>query len=363
MKQLLIIRFPTALGLILLIVGVGATLFLNRSAAIFDTRAATDDTPQNIRITNVTDTAVTISYTTPIGVLGTIMYGESKDPRTIALDDRDLPDGKASPHTSHYFTLTDLRQDTEYYFTILSGSSTYLHNGSPFMVRTARIMTDSPPNLPQFSGTVVLPEGALSNEVILFLQSDTSQPVSTLIRPDTSYIISLANLRTLDTASFATLTPDSTLHLFFTSEYGDSTVTIRAGQKNPIPPLVITKNYDFTHSVQQLPPTQPSESFPILNTKAVKGARTVFLPPVKQPTKKLRQQTASPSGTTVLGTYDTSTGSGKTTIKKVSFASLPRPDTHSIGDNKTPLLVSGILGSIALFLGIFAVSFIRRATS
>lgn len=82
-------RIPTLLGLFLLGAGLVTVSWLINSDTLFLTKASPPYTPENIRITNLSDTSFTISFTTATPVLGTLSYGTSPTGGNVALDDRD----------------------------------------------------------------------------------------------------------------------------------------------------------------------------------------------------------------------------------------------------------------------------------
>lgn len=260
MKKLLSLRIPTYLGLLILFLGLGITIFLVGGRTIVSSNASGDDQPQNIRITNVTDTSFTISYFTQVPVLGTISVGTDPKKSTITLDDRDQTKGGPAAHLAHYFTLAHLTPKTTYYFSIVSGKSTFLENNQPFHVTTGATLTTNPPFLPQFYGSIVMPD--TPSEVIVYALSDGTQPVSTLLRPDASYVLSLLGIRSSNLSTYRSLPPGSRVALLFASNTGNSSVTIPLDQVSPIPPITLSKNYDFT-----LAPTgTPNSAFSTTNT-------------------------------------------------------------------------------------------------
>src|SRR3972149_179756 len=90
------IHFPTALGLLILLVAAGVGLFLVQTRTGVETGAEADLTPSQVRITNVTDTSFSASWTTGKEVFGSIKYGgATTEIRQTALDDRDQLTGDA----------------------------------------------------------------------------------------------------------------------------------------------------------------------------------------------------------------------------------------------------------------------------
>ena len=68
MKSFFDIKIPTVAGLLLLAVAVLATSYLVNTGVIFFGHAAPTDNPENVRITNISDTAFTVTYTTEASV-------------------------------------------------------------------------------------------------------------------------------------------------------------------------------------------------------------------------------------------------------------------------------------------------------
>ena len=211
MNTLLRMRIPTMLGVVLLILGIGSTTFLLQNRTTVEGQASEDEKPQNVRITNLTDSSVTIFYQTSKPLLGSISYGETSSSERVIGDERDYETGSPKQYLLHYVSVTDLKPDTEYYFSIISGNNTFLDNGKPYSFRTAPTLSSAPPLLPKYSGSVA---GTNANsEIILFVTSG-GQDYSTRVKNNGNYAISLANLRTQDFTSYHKLSQNE--HLLFT---------------------------------------------------------------------------------------------------------------------------------------------------
>src|SRR5688572_2328974 len=118
MKNLLNFRIPSIVGIILLLLGVGVTSYLVDQGIILEGRAAPEEEPTNIAITNVSPTSFTVMYTTDAAVPGTLTYGVSSEDNQVALDDRDKQNGTSSPSRVHHITVENVKPDTTYYFSI-----------------------------------------------------------------------------------------------------------------------------------------------------------------------------------------------------------------------------------------------------
>ena len=114
-------RIPTLLGILLIVIGIGITSYLVKTGAILTSKAGPSETPENVRISNISDTSFTLSYTTQASVIGSLNFGKDKNLGQIALDERDK-EGSLKEHKIHYITVKDLGTSTNYYFSITSGS-------------------------------------------------------------------------------------------------------------------------------------------------------------------------------------------------------------------------------------------------
>ena len=84
-------RIPTILGLAILVIGVVAGVALvDQGTGGFLPRANEEAVPQQVRITNITDTTFTVSFVTQANSLGLLEYGvQAKKLNDQVLDDRD----------------------------------------------------------------------------------------------------------------------------------------------------------------------------------------------------------------------------------------------------------------------------------
>lgn len=231
------------LGMVLLILGLGSTTFLLQSSTSIQGQASEDEKPQNIRITNLTDSSVTISYATSQPLHGSISYGETESLGSQILDERDYESGSPKQSLLHYMSISGLQPDTTYYFSILSGESTFLNKDQPFTFRTAPKLSGTPPLLPKYSGRVAGIED--TSEIILFVISN-GQDYSTRVKNDGSYVVSLANLRNEDLNSYLKLSQNDTLLFTFVSPVEKAVAKIRVDQESPLPAVVLSQTYDFT---------------------------------------------------------------------------------------------------------------------
>ncbi len=254
------VRIPTVFGLLVLIAGVFVTSFLVKTGVIVIGNASPSEVPQDVRITNVSDTSFSVSYKTDARVIGTISFGSDKNLGKVGIDDRDQATGTVNPYTIHYITIKNLSQNTAYFFSIQSGGTTYLHDNTPFQITTAQVIQAAPLNQPPIIGKAVQNDGSPPAEGIVYLKAPSSQPLSAILKNDGSYIIPIQTLRSDNLAAYASLSPKTVLDLLIVADKGNTTVSLFASQGNPVPLVTILQNYDFTSSSQSLSTPIASES-------------------------------------------------------------------------------------------------------
>jgi hypothetical protein len=253
-------RLPTILGAFFLLFAVGSIFWMSKNVIDFRGKAAPSETPKQLQISNITQNSFTISYTTDDSVLGTVAY--AKDPSTgnVALDDMDKQGGTPAPKKVHYITVPQLDAGTTYYFAIVSGSSNILDNGKPFTVTTGPTLADASSSQLSLTGKVTLPDGNIPSEGVVSASTDTSQLLSVLLQQDGSYTLPLTLLRTKDLTSYASVSAATVLHLQIANSSQSSSVSVLAGQANPVPIITLSNNYDFSVSTNPLSPSAASGS-------------------------------------------------------------------------------------------------------
>src|SRR5438045_3679344 len=94
-------RIPTLLALFLIIVGIATTSYLTVIGVIPFGNAAPEENPQEVRITNISDSSFSVTYKTDTSVIGSIEYGIDSSFGQVALDDRDQATGIPTQHILH----------------------------------------------------------------------------------------------------------------------------------------------------------------------------------------------------------------------------------------------------------------------
>lgn len=272
MKNVLNIRIPSFVGILLLLLGVGVTSYLVDQGIILEGRAAPEEEPTNIAITNISPTSFTVMYTTDAKIPGTISYGTDTENTSVAYDDRDKQNARGESYTIHHITVTGLKPDTTYYFSILSGNTLYQNDGEPYEVTTAPEIDDEAPETPPITGRIAFPESSSPDDLLLLVTSDETQNLSTIITSDGSYSIPTTGIRNKDLTDYVSIDDTTLFDLTVLSHQEKSDVTVLAKNINPVPIVMFGQSYDFTISTQPLSnetttASESAETYPEVETE------------------------------------------------------------------------------------------------
>lgn len=279
-------RIPTLLGIGIIGIGIIITSLLVKSGVIFISRAGPSQTPTDVRISNIQDSSFTVSYTTEDKVIGSINFGDSKNLGQSALDDRDQQTGSVTPHTIHNVTVRGLNPSTKYYFSILSGQNTFLNNNNLFEAYTARAIDQSPSQQTPLSGKIILPNGTIPNEAIIYVTAENAQVISTLVKQDGSYILPLNSLLNKDLNGYFVFQKNTIIKLLAVGDSLKSNVLLSKNQISPIPTITLSNDYDFT--VGSSPVTSQSSTsvgFPSFSSQLVSSSSANQNPQIITPKK------------------------------------------------------------------------------
>lgn len=217
-------RIPTILGLGVLIIGVVAgVLLVGEGTGGFLPRADADKTPEQVRITNITDTSFSVSFTTRAPTMGLLEYGESaKNLEQKILDDRDQLSGESSLYRTHHITVTNLKPSTMYYFRIGTGGRRFFDNNkSPFTVRTSRPGLE-PSEADSAQGKIRTPAASPANGSLIYITSPGASPLSAYAKQDGSWNIALSQMRTQDASAIFSIDSNTDLKIQVIGVDGES---------------------------------------------------------------------------------------------------------------------------------------------
>lgn len=240
-------RIPTLIAIVLLLAGGGVGVLLVGQGTGFLPRAGPEFTPQNVTITNVTDTSFSVSWTTDAMAGGFVAYGLSDtELSSTQRDDRDEFSGVVDQYLTHHVTIRGLQPMTTYYFKVGSNEELYDVNGAPYQVSTGTFLGALPP-ADTIYGQVETAVGVPADGALVYLTLPGAGTLSGLVKESGQWALSLSSGRTADLGAYASYDPEDTVVTL--SIYGErvqSRVTVTTQNARPVPVVTLGQDYDFT---------------------------------------------------------------------------------------------------------------------
>lgn len=225
------------LFLIILIAGLILGIYLVSQTTSLFSRADISTVPQEIKVTNISDNSFTVSWITEKPATGFLQYGGSEQLGDSIPDDRDT--GVQQSHTTHHVTIKNLDPGTVYYYKITSGTENFDDRGKSFTQTTAPT-TENPPAPPEpIFGKVVKQDGNTSTEAVVYLEINGSL-LSSFVREDGNWLITLNNARTKDLLSYITVEKSNQVHLIVQGgAEGLVKMTAKVGEQDAFSKIVL----------------------------------------------------------------------------------------------------------------------------
>lgn len=225
----------------ILVLGLAAGVMLIGQEQVFRLGASADSVPQDVRISNITDTSFTVSWTTAKDVIGYVSWGQSSSLGQLA---RPVD---TSTKRVHFVTVKDLTPSTNHFFVINSGGSEHDNNGVPWAVQTGPTLSAST-STTLASGRVLNANNTPASNVLVYLNGGAFSQLSTTTSPNGTWTIPLSTARTKTLTSYSTLTQDSVVEVFVQGVGSVSTSQALISQMNPLPDMILGQTYDFRNS-------------------------------------------------------------------------------------------------------------------
>lgn len=226
-------RIPTVIGVLLLVLGIGAGVFLVNREQIFKLGASPEVSPKDVRITNVSDDSFTVSWVTDKETNAFIKWGETSNlGQTLA-------DSSATAVAAHSINFAGLSAGRTYYFKINSNGSDYDNNGVPWSASTA--VSKSQGTNVRVSGSVLSSTGSPQGNVLIYIDTKEAGSLST--------ITSINGNWTLNVPSNNADPRTVLLNLYAQGgSNGIATAQTYLANANPIPPVTLGQTFDFRSS-------------------------------------------------------------------------------------------------------------------
>ena len=261
-------KIPTIIGIIVLIIGLAAGVFLVTQGQNIFLKASPEIAPAQMSVTNISDTSLTISWTTQKETSGFIKYGETTSPDLTLADDRDQLTGQTGSFSTHYITLANLKPNTSYYYQIGSGGRSFDNEGKPYEAKTAPVAQGLLPPSDPASGTINKQDGTPADGAIVYLSMANTSQLSALVRSSGAWLIPLNTARASDLNSFANYDKQAQVIEITVvgGTMGRASAITTTKNDNPVPLIVLGETQDFRQQAQPESITpQPTGAAPLIS--------------------------------------------------------------------------------------------------
>lgn len=283
-------KFPTILGLVVLVVGVVAGIFLVQNRQIFAPKASPEETPQMVKITNITNRSFSVSWITDKKTTGFVSFGKTGSLGATSNQTASL--GETS--NVHYVQVENLIPATQYFFKVGSGKNLFDNDGQPYTITTGPALEA----LPQPDVIFGKIEG-LTEQAILYVTLAGVTPLSTLVESSGTWSIPLSTARNSNLDGYARYDKkESVADIIVQSPGRLTTAKVKTGSAHPVPAITLGKNQDFTNlkPLGEEVPSLPLSQLSLPQQEGTSSSGFSNLTPEKPETPQLAQG-ASPEAT------------------------------------------------------------------
>lgn len=279
---------PTIIGLVTLIIGMATGVLLVKNRQLFKLGAEPELNPKDIRVSNISDSSFTVSWTTSKEVQGFVVWGTSQG----SLNKTALS-ATGSENYIHSVTLEKLLPETPYFFKINSGGYEFDNENIPWQTKTGPKLP-SPPLSNLISGSVLTSSGSPAAKVMVYTTVGGSSLLSTLTSEEGTWIIPISNARDQNLISPVSIDETSTLVEISVQggPLGVASAQIYPKSATPAPPIIL----GGTHNFKTVSPSVDNEI----------PAATVDLPEESTPSSgfNVPDEIPTPASTTALTPTD-----------------------------------------------------------
>ncbi|MBI3397299.1 fibronectin type III domain-containing protein [Candidatus Woesebacteria bacterium] len=233
-------KIPTLLAIFILIAGLAVGVVLVQFKQIFKLGAESTLAPKDLRISNITDTSVTVSWTTEKNATEYLKWGADAS----SLDNTETDKVKDIAQT-HYVTIGNLKPLSAYYFKVYSGSDIYDNNGIPWQVKTGKTVSSTPKSV-VVTGSVKNENNTAQKNALVYISLEGNF-LSYLTPDDGSWILSLSNVRGSDLSKYLTINESASLLEISAQTAPEKTGSIQIYPQSakPAPDIIIGKSSDY----------------------------------------------------------------------------------------------------------------------
>ncbi len=225
------LTIPTILGILVAVGGLIAGVFLLNKPLRSLVGASPEETPREVKITNISDAGFVVSWVTDKSTSGYIQYNGE----LVVSDDRDQEKGEIGNYFTHLVTVRGLKPATKYSFRIGS-------KGDLYQVTTA-VAAGQAPAADVAYGQVVTASGDPVDGAIVYLSLPGVVTQANLTKASGSWVIPISIARSADLTSFAAYDREGgrVEIVVQAGMLGTATINTTAGATKPVAEIVLGK--------------------------------------------------------------------------------------------------------------------------
>lgn len=226
------IKLPTIIVLLVLLIGVITGIYFINSKQIFKLAANIEAVPKNVRFTNITDTGVTISWTTEIESNGFVKWGTTAN----SLSEVSLEEN-SNKSLVHSVNIIGSKSNADIFLIINSNNVDYYNENIPWQAKTLIDKVKSNNSLIA-SGTVLLQDGVKPAKSLVYLSINGTM-LSTITSDEGSFVIPISSY-------VENIAKDTITEIVINAGLNNtSQAVIYTKAIKSIPTMIIGKTYDF----------------------------------------------------------------------------------------------------------------------
>ena len=230
--------------MIILLTSIFAGVFYLNTRQIFRIGASATAQPKDVKISNINDNSATISWTTDSQTSNFLAWGESEG----AISKIEQENATNEKFFTHSISVSGLKPNTNYFFKINSGGTSFSNNGVPWKFTTGKTLGSNTTSL-FISGSAIDTSGQPVNRALVYITIN-NYVASTTTSDKGNFVYQLGNIRTPDLQNYAEIDATSTLLQISVSGGvgGNASAQVFPQSANPIPSIILGQSYDFKNS-------------------------------------------------------------------------------------------------------------------
>lgn len=237
-------KIPTIFALIILVVGIVMGVILIHGEQIFHLGADVRSEPKDLRISNITDHSIIISWVTQKETLGFVTWGDKEKSLTrTAFEETD------AASFIHYISINQLQPNKNYFFEINSDHQKYDNNGIPWKAATGTAISTKQQKT-VIAGSVSTKTGIPVEKAIIYTVVSGGSLLSTVTSDKGSWILDISQARNQNLDNYASITETSIIETTIQAgPLGMSSLQAYLINSQPLPPILLGETYDFKNNI------------------------------------------------------------------------------------------------------------------